>query len=39
MNVPGTDEGNWTWRAAPGAFDAALSDKVRGLVSAADRLA
>ncbi|MGY2873167.1 4-alpha-glucanotransferase [Marmoricola sp. URHA0025 HA25] len=37
MNVPGTDQGNWTWRAAPGAFDAELAAKVRNLVAAADR--
>ena len=39
MNTPGTDEGNWAWRAAPGAFDDALAERVRALVTAADRLA
>jgi 4-alpha-glucanotransferase len=38
MNTPGTDEGNWTWRAAPGAFGDDLADGVRALVSATDRL-
>jgi 4-alpha-glucanotransferase len=38
MNTPGTDEGNWTWRAAPGAFDDALAERVRTLVTAAERL-
>jgi 4-alpha-glucanotransferase len=38
MNTPGTDEGNWTWRAAQGAFDDALAAKVRALVTAAHRL-
>ena len=32
MNTPGTDTGNWTWRAAPGVFDVALSARVRELV-------
>ncbi len=32
MNTPGTDAGNWSWRAAPGSFDAVLAARVRGLV-------
>lgn len=39
MNTPGTDAGNWTWQAPPGAFDDALAARVRTLVAAADRLA
>lgn len=38
MNRPGTDQGNWAWRAAPGAFDAALAEKLRALVVGAGRL-
>jgi 4-alpha-glucanotransferase len=39
MNTPGTDEGNWTWRAAPGSFDdAGLAPRVRGLVADSTRL-
>ncbi|RNM11668.1 4-alpha-glucanotransferase [Nocardioides pocheonensis] len=38
MNTPGTDEGNWTWRADPGSFDAELAGRLRGLVEAAGRL-
>ena len=39
MNVPGTDEGNWNWRASPGSFDGALAQGVRSLVTEAGRLA
>jgi 4-alpha-glucanotransferase len=38
MNTPGTAEGNWSWQAPAGVFDAALAAQVRGLVTAADRL-
>ena len=38
MNTPGTDTGNWTWRAPAGAFDDALAERVRGMVAATDRL-
>ena len=38
MNTPGTDEGNWGWRAPAGAFDAPLAARVRALVAEADRL-
>jgi 4-alpha-glucanotransferase len=38
MNVPGTDEGNWTWQAAPGSFDAGLAERVHALVKETDRL-
>ena len=37
MNTPGTDEGNWSWQAASGSFDADLAAKVRALVTAAGR--
>ncbi|HEX2895076.1 MAG TPA: 4-alpha-glucanotransferase [Marmoricola sp.] len=37
MNVPGTDEGNWSWQATPGVFDAGLAARVQALVAAADR--
>jgi 4-alpha-glucanotransferase len=39
MNTPGTDTGNWAWRAGAGAFDDALAARVRALVAATDRLA
>ena len=39
MNVPGSAEGNWSWRAEPGVFDAALAARVRELVEEHDRLA
>lgn len=32
MNTPGTDEGNWAWRAADGAFDTALAQRVRRIL-------
>ena len=32
MNLPGTQTSdNWTWRALPGSYDAALAEKVRSL--------
>ena len=31
MNTPGSDFGNWSWRADPGVFDAALALRVRAL--------
>ena len=34
MNTPGTDEGNWGWRADPGSFDAELAARLRALVMA-----
>ncbi|WP_435770718.1 4-alpha-glucanotransferase [Nocardioides sp. SYSU DS0651] len=37
MNTPGTDEGNWTWRAPAGAFDDDLAARLRDLVAAAGR--
>ncbi len=38
MNVPGSAEGNWSWRAERGAFDGALADRVRALAKEYDRL-
>jgi 4-alpha-glucanotransferase len=32
MNTPGVSDGNWTWQAAPGLFDHALTARVRDLV-------
>ncbi len=37
MNTPGTDEGNWTWQAPPGAFDDELAAALRGVVERAGR--
>jgi 4-alpha-glucanotransferase len=38
MNTPGTDVGNWAWRAPADAFDDGLAARVRALVSAAGRI-
>ena len=38
MNTPGTDTGNWAWRAPAGVFDRALATRVHGLVQEAERL-
>jgi 4-alpha-glucanotransferase len=38
MNTPGTVEGNWSWEASAGAFDANLVAKLRALVQEAHRL-
>ena len=38
MNVPGSAEGNWSWRAEPDVFDDALAARVRALVEEYDRL-
>jgi 4-alpha-glucanotransferase len=37
MNTPGTDEGNWSWRAPAGAFDDELAERVRTMVRSAGR--
>jgi 4-alpha-glucanotransferase len=39
MNTPGVPDGNWTWRAEPDAVDDAVVERLRGLVSATDRVA
>ncbi|WP_395690896.1 4-alpha-glucanotransferase [Nocardioides sp.] len=38
MNTPGTDTGNWAWRAPAGAFTPELAARVRALVADSDRL-
>jgi len=38
INVPGTTEGNWCWRLAPGELDQALARHIRGRVEAHGRL-
>jgi 4-alpha-glucanotransferase len=37
MNTPGTEAGNWTWQAPPGAFDTDLASRLRTLVEEAGR--
>jgi 4-alpha-glucanotransferase len=37
MNTPGTDTGNWTWRAARGSFDAELSGRMGAVLAQSDR--
>lgn len=39
MNTPGTDEGNWSWQAPTGAFDAHVAGMTRKLVAETNRLA
>lgn len=38
MNQPGIPEGNWTWRMPPDVLDASLSDCLRELAAAYDRI-
>jgi 4-alpha-glucanotransferase len=38
MNTPGTAQGNWTWQAPAGVFDAQLAARIRELVAATRRL-
>ena len=38
MNTPGTDTGNWSWRAPPDAFDEHLAGPLRSVVADANRL-
>ena len=38
-NVPGTAEGNWCWRMAPGAADKKLAGEIRALTEAYGRYA
>jgi 4-alpha-glucanotransferase len=37
MNTPGTDEGNWAWRAPAGVFDESLAARLRAVVEEAGR--
>jgi 4-alpha-glucanotransferase len=37
MNTPGTDRGNWSWRAPAGAFTAALAARLRSMVEQTSR--
>ncbi len=37
MNIPGTAEGNWSWRLLDGALTPALADKLRNLTRAHGR--
>jgi len=39
MNTPGTDEGNWAWRAPAGAFDGDLAARLRSFVTGSERAA
>ncbi len=39
FNTPGTPEGNWRWRLAPGAASKALAARLRALTAATGRLA
>ena len=38
MNFPGKAENNWTWRALPGSYDAALAEKIRAMTALYGRL-
>jgi 4-alpha-glucanotransferase len=38
MNRPGTSEGNWSWRLAPGQLTDALADRLRAATEEAGRL-
>ena len=37
MNTPGTDEGNWAWRAERGSFDQDLAERLHGLIADSGR--
>ncbi len=37
MNTPGVPDGNWTWRAADGAFTEAMAARLRETVEESDR--
>ncbi len=37
MNVPGTEEGNWTWRFAPGDLTRERAERLRALTSSSRR--
>jgi 4-alpha-glucanotransferase len=38
MNTPGTDVGNWAWRASPHVFDERLAGRLRAMLADANRL-
>ncbi len=38
MNFPGTQSGNWTWRASPGVMTRELAEKIRTYTKRYDRL-
>ena len=38
MNLPGTDEGNWRWRYAPGELTPELAARLRGLTERTERV-
>jgi 4-alpha-glucanotransferase len=38
MNLPGTDEGNWQWRYAPGELTPELAARLRGLTERTERV-
>ena len=38
MNFPGTTGDNWTWRALPGSYDAALAKKIRRITALYGRI-
>ncbi len=38
MNTPSLDNGNWSWRLAPGQFTSELSAKLASLVGVTDRM-
>jgi 4-alpha-glucanotransferase len=37
MNLPATENGNWTWRLEEGALDGALAERLKAAAAAADR--
>ncbi len=37
MNLPGTEEGNWQWRYAPGELTSGLAQRLRALTESAGR--
>jgi 4-alpha-glucanotransferase len=39
MNLPGTDQGNWQWRYAPGDLTSERAARLRGLTAGAGRVA
>jgi 4-alpha-glucanotransferase len=37
MNLPGTDQGNWQWRYAPGDLTRERAERLRALTGSARR--